>query len=227
MIESRESKHPPAEERVVLDGPAGQLEARLRPIQATADLRGAALICHPHPLHGGSLANKTLYRLAKGLATEAGIIAVRLNFRGVGASAGHYDEGRGEIEDAAAGLRYLQQRARQVPHFAIGFSFGAAVGLRAAAREAGVRALVALGLPIRREWELNFLLRTNKPLLVVQGEEDEFGGPDEVRSLLGARSAPTQIHVVEDSGHLFVGHEDEAVAAVISYILALNSNPAE
>jgi uncharacterized protein len=227
MAETQESTHPPTEERVVLDGPTGRLEARLRPIDPAAELRGAALLCHPHPLYGGSLANKTLYRLAKRLAGEARVIALRLNFRGVGASEGRYDEGRGEIEDAAVGLRYLQQRARQVPHFAIGFSFGAAVGLRSAAREAGVRALVALGLPIRREWDLQFLMRTNKPLLIVQGEHDEFGRPDRVRDFLDARTAPTRIDIIEDSGHLFVGHEDEAVAAVISYILALNSNPAE
>jgi hypothetical protein len=162
-----------------------------------------------------------LYRIARGLSAELGVPSLRFNTRGVGASAGAYDGGTGEIADTAAALTELGRRARDAAHVAIGFSFGAAIGLRAATPVGQVVALVALGLPVTDDWDLEFLIRSSKPLLVVQGERDEFGLPDAVRQRLAQRSGPTRVHVVADTGHLFPEHEEKAVAAVLSYIGAL------
>jgi alpha/beta superfamily hydrolase len=186
---------------VALQGPAGSLEALLE--EPGAAPRGAALFCHPHPLHGGTLHNKVVYRAAKG-AVAAGLATLRFNFRGVGRSEGSHDGGRGEREDAAAALDLLAARHPGLPLLAAGFSFGAAVALAAAAADARVGARIGIGLPLRHA-SFDYLGGDARPLLLLHGAQDEFGPVDEVRAL-AARLGPTaRLVVVDGVGHFFAG----------------------
>lgn len=206
------------EETVWLNGPAGRLEACWRQPSTLVEGAPVALLCHPHPLFGGTLRNKTLYRISKRLAASLGIASLRLNFRGAGASEGRHDGGRGEVEDAQAALRWLQEEHPDSPRVAIGYSFGAVVGLAAAIEDPGVTHLVALGLPLGLEWSVNFLRETERPRLFVQGEHDEFGDRVELERFVGALTGPTAIHIVPGTTHLFPGQEDAAVNAVVEYL---------
>ena len=183
---------PPAEDSFFLDGPAGRLEARLRPLPEGTTARGAAVLFHPHPLYGGTLANKTLYRIALRLPVEAAHPVLRVNFRGAGKSQGRHDHGRGEVEDALVAIEALASRHPGVPITAVGYSFGAAVGLRAAVADERVVRLVALGLPLNGEWDLEFLDRTTKPRLFVQGEHDEFGPARELEDYAKSLTGPVE-----------------------------------
>lgn len=133
---------------------------------------GAALLCHPHPLYGGTMNNRVIYRAAKG-AVDAGLAALRFNFRGVGKSTGAYDKGAGERKDAAALLDWLQERYPRLPLALVGFSFGAWVGLEVACRDPRTVALIGLGPPLN-SYDFDFLLDIDKPLLLIVGTQDEF-----------------------------------------------------
>lgn len=209
----------PQEESLFLDGPAGRLEARLRHVPDGTRLRGCAVLYHPHPLFGGTLANKTLYRIALRLAAKAGHAVLRLNFRGTGASEGKHDGGRGEVEDALVAIEELATRFAGQPIAAIGYSFGAAVGLRAAVADERVQRLVALGVPLLREWNLDFLVQTTKPRLFVQGEHDEFGDATRLATFVKTLTGPVETVIIPGASHLFTGQEDEAVDAVVRSFL--------
>jgi alpha/beta superfamily hydrolase len=206
------------EETVWLDGPAGRLEARWRQPSALVEEAPVALLCHPHPLFGGTLRNKTLYRISKRLAASLGIASLRFNFRGAGASEGRHDGGPGEVGDARAALRWLQEEHPASPRIAIGYSFGAVVGLAAAIEDPGVTHLIALGLPLGLEWSVDFLRETERPRLFVQGEHDEFGNRADLERFVAVLPGATAIHIVPRSTHLFPGQEDEAVDAVVEYL---------
>lgn len=179
--------------------------------------RGAAVVCHPHPLHGGTMHTKAVYRAAQAL-NEAGLVALRFNFRGVGASTGQYEEGFGEREDVRAALDWLEEHYAGLPLVVGGFSFGSMVGLNVGARDDRVVALLGLGLPIRRlDYDYEFLGETSKPLLVVQGEEDEFGSGSEVADLLEGLGAHITLVRISASDHYFTGRLDELRAAVRGY----------
>jgi alpha/beta superfamily hydrolase len=211
-------QHPPTEESFFLAGPAGRLEARLRPLPEDATVRGACALFHPHPLYGGTLDNKTLYRLARRLSSDAGQPSLRINFRGAGRSEGTHDHGRGEIDDARAAIEELVRRYPDVPLTVIGYSFGAIVGLHAALRDPRVLRLVALGLPLAPPWEPGFLDDTDTPRLFVQGERDEFGNADALRRFAGSLTGPVDIEIIPGASHLFIGQEDEAVDAVLRHL---------
>jgi len=211
-------EHPPAEESLFLTGPVGRLEALLRPVPEGVELRGAAVLFHPHPLFGGTLANKTLYRIARRLPLESACPVLRVNFRGAGLSEGVHDNGRGEIEDALAAIEALAQRFPGLPISAVGYSFGAAVGLRAAAADERVVRLIALGLPLQPEFDLSFFERTLKPRLFVQGEHDEFGAAPALEAFVKSLTGPVEMAIIPGASHLFVGQEDQVVDAVIGYI---------
>src|SRR5918911_2252526 len=129
-----------------IPAPHGRLEAILKEPRDT-QARAAALVLHPHPLHGGTMHNKVVFRTARGL-NEAGAIALRINFRGTGQSTGTHDYARGEQEDARAGLDYLAAHYPRVPLIVAGFSFGARVGLEVGTRDPRVRALIGIGTPV-------------------------------------------------------------------------------
>lgn len=203
-----------------LAGPAGDLEARWRATPAEVPVRAVALLCPPHPLFGGTLHNKTLFRLAKRLSTEAAVASLRFNFRGAGESEGTHDGGRGEVDDARTALGVAAERAAGRPLVVAGFSFGAAVGLRAALDDPRVTRLVALGTPLRTTWGVEFLRSTDKPVLFVQGEQDEFGPGPELEAFADTLTSDVRTCIVPGADHLFTGQEDAAVDAVIEYIRA-------
>jgi alpha/beta superfamily hydrolase len=207
-----------AQRQLFLPGPAGEMEAILNPMPDKATARRAVLICHPHPLYGGTMQNKILHRIAKRLPQEAGSVALRFNFRGVGKSEGSYDGGRGESGDVQAALDWL---AARYPHSALtflGYSFGAAVGLQAAAWDHRVSALVGLGLPLSEEWDLSHLRAVRVPWLLIHGENDEFTAPEALERFVSELPRPPTLRVIPGANHLFHGCEDDAVDAVIAFL---------
>ena len=148
----------------------GQLEAILKEPAAPV---AAAVVCHPHPLGGGTMNNNVVYRAAKALG-EAGVAVLRFNFRGVGASTGRHDGGAGEEEDALAALDVLAQRHPDLPLWMAGFSFGARVGLTVGARDARVGKLLGIGLALSM-FDYSFLNDCAKPKAVIQAANDEYG----------------------------------------------------
>ena len=210
--------------RLDLHGPAGRLEALL---EDAPDARFAALVCHPHPRFGGTMHNHATYRLAKA-ARAAGGAALRFQFRGVGRSAGTYDRGDGEAEDAAAALAWLAARKPELPLLACGFSFGAWMALLAGGEHPRVSGLLLAGLALRapdldRFRESGRVRAVEKPIAVVQGEEDRFGTPPEVEAALAGSRAPRRLAVVAGATHLFTedldGLQREAATA-IAWLLA-------
>jgi len=190
-----------------IPAPHGRLEAILKEPRGEAP-RAAALVLHPHPLHGGTMHNKVVFRTARGLE-DAGAVTLRFNFRGVGHSTGEHTGARGgEQEDARVALDYLTEKYPDLPVFLAGFSFGARVGLEVGTRDPRVRYLVGVGTPVsipEREYDFSFLDECRKPLLLVHGERDEFGSVPDLRAL-SARLPPearVQIKIIPGAGHFF------------------------
>jgi alpha/beta superfamily hydrolase len=186
----------------MIAGPAGRLEAILEhdPSQSP---RCVSLVCHPHPLFGGTMHNKVVFRAAKAAVRE-GLPALRFNFRGVGSSEGEYGNGVGEAHDVRAALDSLSSRFPGAPCVLMGFSFGSVVGLRVGVEDYRVVALVGLGLAVSRH-DYSFLLNSYKPKLFVQGTQDEFGPKDELERFIAALPPPTDLHWVEGVDHFFTG----------------------
>src|ERR1700694_1327570 len=164
----------------------GQLEAILK--SPRGPIRGVALVLHPHPLFGGTMHNKVVFRAAAAL-NDAGLVALRLNFRGVGQSTGEHDEGRGERQDVRAGLDYLSANYPGEEITLCGFSFGARVGLEAGMSDERVSRLISIGTPVDK-YDFSFLERCRKPILFVQGDRDEFGRVEPLRELVAKLPAP-------------------------------------
>ncbi len=198
-------------------GPAGRLEALLN---AGADpARYSALVCHPHPLFGGTMHNKVVYHAAKAL-NGFGFPVLRFNFRGAGLSQGEHDQGRGEVDDVRVALDWLDREFHRPVLFA-GFSFGAAVGLRAACPDARVAALISLGTPVQiedRAYGYDFLLRCPKPKLFVSGGRDAFGPRAALEKLVASAVPPKQLVLIEGGDHFFEGHLPEMRHAIESWL---------
>ena len=190
----------------------GRLEALVtEPVGLT---RGAAVVCHPHPIHGGTMHTKAVYRAAQAL-NDAGLVTLRFNFRGVGASTGSFDEGIGEREDLEAALDWLEREYPTLPLFAGGFSFGSMVALSVGVDDERVVALFGLGLPVDKDaYDYSFLKQTEKPILVVQGENDEFGSGETVSKLLDALGTHITLVRIPGSDHFFTDRPDELRATV-------------
>ena len=177
-----------------IEAPHGRLEAILKPPREEP-IRGAALVLHPHPLGGGTMHNKVVFRAAAAL-NEAGLVTLRFNFRGVGQSTGTHDEGQGERDDARAGLDYL---AENYPHHEItlcGFSFGARVGMEVGIDDDRVTRLISIGTPVDK-YDFSFLTACRKPILFVHGEHDEYGNIERLRELVAAIKAPVTLEVIK------------------------------
>jgi hypothetical protein len=193
----------------------GHLEALLKEPEGVA--HGTAVVCHPHPLHGGTMHTKAVYRAAQAL-NEAGLVALRFNFRGVGASTGSYEEGIGEREDVVAALDWLEDRYPQLPLVCGGFSFGSLVGLGVGVQDERVDGLLGLGLPVRNlDYDFGFLAETAKPVLVVQGEEDELGSGEDVADVLSDLGSHITLVRIPGADHYFTGRLDELREAVRGY----------
>jgi uncharacterized protein len=194
-----------------------ELEARLwEPVGARP--RGAALLCHPHPLYGGTMNNRVIYRAGKG-AVEAGLAALRFNFRGVGKSTGSYAGGAGERKDAAALLGWLRERYPGLPLALIGFSFGAWVGLQAAGEDPRVSALVGLGVPVK-SFDFEFLIDIDKPSLYIVGTQDEFCPRDQMEILARRLPRTATVSWVVGADHFFTHQVDDVQNRVKDYLRA-------
>ena len=204
----------------------GQLEAILKePRQG--DPNGVALVLHPHPLGGGTMHNKVVFRAAAAL-NDAGLTVLRINFRGVGQSTGEHDEGRGERDDARAGLDYLSQQYPGLRITLCGFSFGSRVGLEVGIEDPRVSFLIGIGTPLEK-YDFSFLAQCRKPLLLVHGEHDEFGDVDQLRKLVAELepSVPVRLVVIPGAGHFFDNHLDELKRAITDWATERYSTNAE
>ena len=168
--------------------------------------------------------NKVVFRAAKA-ATQAGLPALRFNFRGVGKSSGSYSQGIGEVQDVTAALSYLAARFPAVPLCLIGFSFGASVGLRVGASDPRVAVLVGLGVPVA-VMDLNFLRGVIKPKLIVQGTLDQFGPRDAVERFYNSLAEPKQIHWVNNADHFFTGKLEEVQRVIRDFLKSVPDLPA-
>jgi alpha/beta superfamily hydrolase len=196
----------------------GQLEGIVREASSAV---AAAVVCHPHPLAGGTMNNNVVYRAAKALVA-AGVTALRFNFRGVGASTGSYGEGVGEEEDVRAAVDFLRAHAPGLPIWIAGFSFGARVGLTVGARSDDVAKLFGIGLALRM-FDYGVLTRCDKPKAIVQAAQDEYGARDEIEAAVGEMREPKRLWIVEDATHLFPGRLDEferAANEAVAYLKA-------
>lgn len=181
------------------------------------EVAAAGVVCHAHPLHGGMMHFKAVFRAAKALQRE-NVVALRFNFRGVGRSEGSYDDGRGEQDDVRAALDALEERFPGLPLILGGFSFGAEMALRVGVEDSRARALFAMGFVVEQVEDTSFLEGSRKPCLFVQGERDEFS-PGESIERLGARlPEPREVVIVPESDHFFSGHLGELEDAVARWV---------
>jgi hypothetical protein len=178
--------------------------------------RFAAVVCHPHPLHGGTMHNKVVFRAAKA-ARQAGLPTLRFNFRGVGKSTGSFSEGIGEREDVTAALDFLGTRFPALPVCLIGYSFGASVGLRVGANDPRVVALVGLGVPVSST-NMDFLRGVLKPKLIIHGTRDQFGSRAQLESFYGMLAEPKQLYWVQNADHFFMGKLEEVQRAIREFL---------
>ncbi len=191
-----------------IPGPAGRLEALLNAGSDAAT--HAAVVCHPHPMFGGTMHNKVVFNAMKAL-NGMGWPVLRFNFRGAGLSEGKHDAGRGEVEDVRAALDWLHNDFH-LPLVFAGFSFGAGVGLRAACPDTRVVAAIALGLPIAaagRDYDYVFLRDCAKPKLFISGTRDEFCPRAELERVTAAAAEPKQVVFIEGADHFFEGRLGE------------------
>jgi alpha/beta superfamily hydrolase len=201
-----------------LDGPAGRLEALLN--AGAPGATHAAIVCHPHPLYGGTLHNKVVFHAMKSL-NSFGYPVLRFNFRGTGLSEGEHAAGEGEFEDVRTALDWLD-REYTLPLIFCGFSFGAAVGLRASYADDRVEALIALGVPVvpveGRVYDFEFLRASTKPKLFVSGSRDQFAPPGKLEVLVSALAEPKKLVRIEAGDHFFEGRLREMRQAVESWL---------
>ncbi|HTX06239.1 MAG TPA: alpha/beta fold hydrolase [Steroidobacteraceae bacterium] len=215
---------PPRAERVTIAGPAGEIEAL---VEVPADDRAAAdaacarfgVICHPHPLYGGTLDNKVVYTLARA-CVELGVPAIRFNFRGVGGSSGHYDEGRGESADVLGVIAYGRERWPGASLWLAGFSFGGAVALRAAA-QARPETLIAVAPGITRV-VMEGVGSPSCPWLIVQGDADDVIEPSAVLEWARRQSVPPAVRLLPGAGHFFHGRLHELRQVVLEFLRHAN-----
>ena len=186
---------------VTIPGPAGVLEGKVD-CAASGELQGFAVICHPHPLYGGTMHNKVVHTLAKSFA-ENHYTAVRFNFRGVGGSAGSYAEGVGEVDDAMAVVDWILKQQADRPVILAGFSFGSFVALQAAAKTQA-KALITVAPPVRM-FDFDNLQGVECPWLLIQGDQDEVVEINSVINWVRTLQRPPQLEIVNDSSHFFHG----------------------
>lgn len=201
---------------VVVPGKAGKLEAIYKPGDSERSTpRHAAIICHAHPLHGGTMHFKLIFRIARAF-DELGFPTLRFNFRGVGGSEGTFDEGRGERDDIRSAIDWLAERHPDVPLVVSGFSFGSWTGLPVGCADPRVSHVVGLGVPVRA-FDINGLSSCTKPKLFVQGTNDEFGPMAQLNSWYADLPEPKRLVRIEGADHFFEGRREEMANAITEY----------
>jgi hypothetical protein len=209
-----------------IPGPAGSLEALL--FEGPPDAPYAALVCHPHPMGGGTMHNKVVYRAAKTMQS-LGLPTLRFNFRGTGLSEGQHDEGRGERDDVRAALDWLHHRYA-LPILVVGFSFGAHVALRTCCDDAGaprsharVPGFVALGLPVAaegRDYSYDFLAGCILPKLFISGGADQYGPQAALVRIVASAAQPATLVILPDADHFFAGKLDQMQHALREWLVS-------
>ena len=198
-------------ESLFLDGPAGRLEAILEEPEDGVP-REAALVCHPHPQHGGTMHNKVVHRIARGLRST-GAVVLRFNYRGVNLSEGAYARGEGELEDARAALVYLRGRYPDLPFTLAGFSFGSRIVLRLGCPGVGAPRVIAVGFPTKGT-DRSYLESCSVPRVFIQSTHDQFGPVAELQQLLDGLLDPKRLVLVEAADHFFAGGLEQLENAV-------------
>ncbi len=195
----------------------GKLEAILK--EPKGEPRGVALVCHPHPLGGGTMHNKVVYRAAAGLI-DAGLVTLRFNFRGVGDSTGKHSGGDGEKQDVLDALNYLTENYPDQPVTFAGFSFGSRVGTETTMNDERVVRLITIGTPVDK-YDFSYLKNVRKPILFVHGDRDEFGSVENLNSLVSqvSENTDTRLIVFQDCGHFFDSHLNQLRDAIHDWVL--------
>jgi alpha/beta superfamily hydrolase len=199
--------------------PQGYLEGILKPEEEGSQPHFAGLICHPHPLYGGTMHNKVVFKAAQTLQ-NLNIPTLRFNFRGIGRSSGSYDEGRGEVEDVRFALEFLSRRYPGMPVIMGGFSFGAWVGLRVGAADDRAQALIGLGVPAKM-FAGDILKDCHKPKLFVHGSLDDVAPYDLAQKWFEHVPAPKRIVTIEGADHFFQNRLDEVQSAISDFVYSL------
>ncbi len=194
----------------------GQLEAILK--EPSGEAKGVALVCHPHPLGGGTMHNKVVFRVAAGLV-DAGLITLRFNFRGVGASDGTHD-GEAEKQDVRDALDYLAENYPNLPVTLAGFSFGTRIGSEVGMTDERVVRLISIGTPVDKYDDFDYLTQLRKPILFVHGDKDEFGSVESLQKLVDKVSVNTETELVifENCGHFFDEHLNELRETIKNWV---------
>jgi uncharacterized protein len=198
-------------ESLSIDGPAGKLEALLEEPENQAP-SAAVLVCHPHPLHGGTMHNKVVYRIARGMR-RAGAVVLRFNYRGVNRSEGKYDDGRGETEDARSALEVLRTRYPDLPFSLAGFSFGSRIILKLGCEISGVSRLIAVGFPAGYQ-DSGDLGHCDVRRVFILSTHDEFCPVPAMESYFSGLTGPKELIWIEARDHFFAGALDELEEAV-------------
>jgi alpha/beta superfamily hydrolase len=198
-----------------LAGPVGRLEALLW-TSPLADPPFVAVVCHPHPLYGGTMHNKVVFQAAKALHAR-GASVLRFNFRGVEQSEGEHDRGQGERDDVRAAIDYLAAEFPGRPVLAAGFSFGSSVGLRVGCGDERVKQVIGLGLPVDNV-DMSFLRACTKPKLIIQGGNDPFGARASLEALFATLPEPKQLAIVEGADHFFTGQLEKVAVAIDAWL---------
>src|SRR3984885_6927678 len=197
-----------------LRGPAGRIEALLN--LGGPDAPYAVVVCHPHPLFGGTMHNKVVYHAMKTFQ-GFGLPVLRFNFRGAGLSEGTHDNGRGEQDDVRAALDYLAREFPGKPILLAGFSFGSFVGLRVGCGDSRVTRVIGLGLPVNNV-DMTYLRDCAKPKLFIQGGEDQFGSRANIEALFATLPEPKRLVIVEGADHFFAGQLERVRGAIDAWL---------
>ena len=207
-------RHTPQSESLFIDGPAGALESLLE-VPKNADAVGAAVICHPHPVYGGTLQNKVVHTLSRAFVSQ-GFVSLRFNFRGVGKSAGEFDEGKGEIEDAIAAVEWIRERHPHGSLWLAGFSFGGAIAIYAAVAKSA-SGLVSVA-PATSRVASDLEEQPTCPWLIVQGDQDELVDINETIEYVNSLSPGPELAVFPEGEHFFHGRLVELRDTVEDFI---------
>ena len=192
----------------------GQLEAILK--EPREPRRGVGVVAHPHPLGGGTMHNKVVFRVASGLA-DAGLTTLRFNFRGVGASTGEHNEIEGGKEDVRDVLNYVEQNYGGEDLTLAGFSFGSRTSMEVGYNDPRVARLISVGTPVEKYRDYDFLTAVTKPILFIHGDKDEFCTVESLRSLTD-RIPHAEVVIFENCGHLFDEHLNELRDTVCTWV---------
>lgn len=216
-------------ETFFLSGPAGRIECMLKhpaaPNTDSPPAAGAAIVCHPHPLFGGTLHNKVVHSAAETIV-RAGIPTLRFNFRGAGGSGGRHDHGRGEQDDLRIVLDDIASRYPGHPVLIGGYSFGAFVGLRVGCGDDRVTALMGIGLPVGL-YDFGFLAGCGKPLSIIQGDRDPFGPIGLLMTMAAALPGGCRVLTIPGGDHSFNERLDELADRVMASIPGELLDPAD